>query len=533
MPNQPTRLTTEQRGIGGFQPWLSEDAGDLRILKGLNYDFVAAGVRSGFGSCNASQLPDDHGLLPPTNTFHQHDCAITLRGSHVNIVVDKDLTYEYMFEERELQHLDPCIDYPWTRAYVGETYYYAHPNYGIISFDTFTGCWQQHMPESLGISSDIISVASFANRLFILSVDTISWSEIDNGLATTPSHITGSGFQSLNLAEYGTPYGVYATKFGVYIFTSAAIMHGRETDADNPFNFSTHDDSLPALGPQLITPYKSNILYANANGLQIMGRAANNQFINEQLSPLMSDYLRTEIFPKREDAPHGSLMQLRYSQNREQIFLSFRNCNTDLFHYSLVYNIPYEKWSEFNELHETMLTIPSTKKQKHRNFGYINANAELQQFNNDVDVTTQHGQDVQSLISTVIIGPFTAITEIPDRTIRVTQVVIKNAIETSAASLNLLNQVTAKSSRNIHIETPECNPATDQRYKVTCSGNVANSDELFAPNELLLQRRQHVSNYYALNYTATHFNLQITANEQGDYYEIASITLLGRVAGRL
>lgn len=534
MPAQPARITTEQSGIGGYQPWLSQDAGDPRVLAGTNYDFTASGVRSGFGSCSVGQL-SRYTCNTPTNTFFQHDFAITLRGNKVLHCTQQNESVIFSFETLAVQHIDPSICYPWTAAYVGETYYYAHPCYGIISFDTFTQQWCQHTPASLGITSDIISVASFANRLFVLSTDTVSWSEIDNGLALDPNHITTAGFQSLNLAHFSTPYGIYATKFGVYIFTSAAIMHGRETDADNPFNFSTYDEAAPALGPQLITNYKSNILYAHANGLQLMGRAANNQFINEQLSPLMSDYLRTEVFPVY-CSPHGCDMQLRYSQSREQIFLSFRNAGQVFFTHAYVYNIPYEKWSEFNELHETLLTIPSGTKQQHHNFGYIDNNSELQQFHTDVDVQRLLNQQIEPLQSTVIIGPLTAATEFVDQTLRITKVQIKNTNHESALHRNMMQNAVSndRTTRPIHVSDICHNkPAEQQRYKVSCSGFIGNSDEYSLATELILQQRQGSSNYYVLNYTASHFNLQLTANSQGDYYEVASITLLGRVAGRL
>lgn len=533
----PVRITTEQNGIEGYQPWLPQDTGNPRVLAGTNYDFTAAGVRSGFGNCVLATLSQQYDWTP-AETFYQHDRAILIRNNEVlTLQCDDNINAtQTLFKFNRLQpiHISTLVCYRWTQAYVGETYYYAHPCYGIISFDTFTQLWNQHTPKQLQFSSDIISVASFDNRLFILSTDTVSWSEIDNGLAITPDQFTTAGFQSLNLAHFGTPYGIYSTKFGVYVFTSAGIMHGRATDADNPYNWSTYDTSLPALGPQVITQFKSNILFANANGLQLMGRAANNQFINEQLSPLMSDYLRTEIFPCH-CAPHGCDMQLRYSQDREQIFLSLRN-NTRLFTHAFVYNIPYEKWSEFNELHETLLYIPDAVKTSSHRYGYIAENAELKRFNTDTNVLTQHNTDEQPLASTVIIGPLTATNEFPDQTFRVTKVQIKNQQHETISMKQQLQKARANDAtrRAIHTHDTCYNfPAQQTHYKVCTYGSIGSIDNAITSKELTLQRIQQNTSYYVLNFTASHCNLQITANEIDEYYEIASIVLLGRVAGRI
>ena len=533
MPAQPVRITTEQSGIGGWQPWLSQDAGEPRVLQGVNYDFVAAGVRSGFGTHYCAQL-SEFLCNEPTNTFFELDRSILIRGGFVYELTCNGLTILLAAKKRKLKHLENCTHYQWTQAFVGETYFYAHPNYGLIYHDTFTGEWQQCDHDDLPITSDIISVADFANRLFILSSDTVSWSEIDNGLALEPDHFTTAGFQSLNLAHFSTPYAIYSTQFGIYIFTSAAIMHGRETDSNNPFNFSTHDMDLPALGPQVITKFKSNILYLHSNGLQVIGRASNNQFISELISPLMSDYLRTEKLPNFTCNCHGSLLQLRYSQSREQIFISFRESITDLFSHAYVYNINYEKWSEFNEYHETLLIMPSVTKQNSRRFGYINDLSELQQFVTNEDIKRQHANDIQSLQSSIILGPLTAANEYVDQTFRITKIAIKNANHETPIHTNAINSMLPNSERRIYTEEPCVNPpASQQRYKASAIGFIGNSDQFTTPEELILQQQQHATSYFVLNYTATHFNLQLTANEIGDYYEIASVVLTGRVAGRL
>lgn len=339
----------------------------LAVCAGRNFMPALAGPRSYFGAKVNSAYPLTDGMHPAT--FRQNGKALYFDNTGVYMLDCEgrpELIYaiERNYEERKFA--DFC--YPWTTAYVGESHYYSHPMVGVIEFDMFTCTWSQWQLKEKGFSDLIFGITEANGSLIVLSRDTVTWSAFDRGSDIIEDQYDGVGSQSLHLAKFGRPSGVYSDGQGFFTFTSNGVMYsrpmsgtqilsGESLESAAIFRHDKYSDAESA--PVPISAYaiakisKGLIAYITKKGIMQVGRFANNQFADKELDPIMSRWMREKFFECfcYEDCDS---IRLEYNPDENYLYMSVkeRGCrNSNAYQQAFVYDLELEEWGTFNRLH--------------------------------------------------------------------------------------------------------------------------------------------------------------------------------------
>lgn len=343
----------------GLLPSINNEQSEVpHILRGKNFNFDVSGPKSGFGAIclSPNEVPEDDTYA----LFRQGDNSFLFTSAGVYQLNALCGEYQLVFATTDSGcQLEKHTSYPWSQAYVADTYYYGHPSVGIVQFDTFTNTWKQWDLEEKCLSGCIYGVTASANRLIIQQEDVVGWSEIDRGDKIACSHHKNSGFQSLSLIKYGKPLGVYGTDFGFFTFTTNGIMYSQiNPESPNPYKHKLFaSDQLPLTAFTIGQFPDGTLVYLSKTGLKQLGRKSNNQFLYEEFEPVVSKYLKESEIKHwgRESLFDSQAIRFFVADDRQELFISFRdktNINTrPIFHRSLVFNWAYQKWSSFDEEH--------------------------------------------------------------------------------------------------------------------------------------------------------------------------------------
>lgn len=499
---------TAQR-IGGIIPSFGRTQGnEPRVITGKNFDFTASGPRSAFGSCLVTDAP-----IPASTSFPQTFQVLNTTYLFDQNTVSKLCPYQvcFQFETNKFCASDRC--YKWSRAYVGDTYYFSRPDIGIIQYDTFTNEWYQWTSEdfqAVNLHPPIYGVAESLNRLIVLGSDTVSWSEIDQGKKLCANIYSAAGFQSLSLIQFGTPLGVYGSNAGFFTFTSNGIMFSRPTDQNNPFNHSVlQSDNVPLNSFAITEVGSGSVAMLTKSGIYTLGRHSNNQFQNEKLEQLMGDYWNTSILPCLNNCQPNSA--LFYLPDEDKLFLSIATTDDTAFDVAFVYNYRYEEWSMFNHRHRFIGQMHLGRNEHSRIAnGYIDDRGFAHEFNHQQNYREEPiTHQKLPLDSFVEIGEFRVQTELQyDDTIQ------------KATSL----RITQKANANLP-GLPTCEPQV-QSYKVEIAGEDCKYS-LVTKNRQVKDRQ-----YFNLDNTAEFHTLRISANNASMYFSLAEIQLTAINAGR-
>lgn len=210
--------------IGGMKPVLGHlQDENPSVLRGRNFRWKLAGPYSGWGNRVVAEA-----LVASYPYYH----TVTINERAFTLTVDGVMGYDceagrWVNYCPTTPTVPECLgqyDWPWSQAYVGDTYYFSHPMVGIVSYNVFTCQWVKLdmtceveangefilLPETSGsiIDSPIWGITQANNRLIILADDTVSWSAVDNGKDLACDIDCGAGFQSLSHGMYGCPLGV-------------------------------------------------------------------------------------------------------------------------------------------------------------------------------------------------------------------------------------------------------------------------------------------------------------------------------------
>ncbi len=369
-------------------------AGEIHVVKGRNFMPFLEGPRSYFGSEPLTNSPFDDtskyfDVFPNDGDFIYIDENAVYKITE-DCYVEKVFDIECRETERE-----PCdFEYPWSHAYVGDSYFYAHPSVGLIEFDTFTKEWCQHSRVKLGFSDLIFSITKADQSLIVQSRDTVTWSEFDNGTALIENEYSGAGSQSTHLAGRGRPLGVYSDGQGWFTFTDKGVMYSRPLssaqiisgeDIETSARFR-HDefetDSIPFSPYSITNISKSLILYVGNKGLTQVGRFDNNQFTSKTFSPEMSRWMRECLFNRNDDHLTWGSHRLFFDKSRNWLFMSFSHEITDVFDESLVYDVELQEWGSFNRKHTLVRNFPrNSHSYQHSRLGFLTRNGYINVFN--------------------------------------------------------------------------------------------------------------------------------------------------------
>lgn len=427
-------IVIRQPDIGGWLPSIHHaQVNSIRVLRGQNFRWDYNGPYSGFGSVHVSEPITWSHDLPYYQTFEFLD-IVALCTPYGIYTGTCDNGWECQLK------LDPMVwkdcrdnDYPWSMAFVGDSYFFSHPTVGIVSYNVFTCKWkrvviscQNSDKENEALLYDfenhmadigpVYGISQANNRLVFLLKDTFGWSEIDNGCNLSCDPFCGGGFVSNSLARYGRPLGIYETQIGFIVMTSNGLISARELNDIAAFKINPISYSMFPINPHAIVKYEDfNVLFLSKQGLKAVGLDTRGSLQITDFEKDVAGWIVEKQLKRKAwlDNPHS--IKLFMSEETRELFISFQAdhgklIQRNLYNRSLVYNLKYQKWSSFDLAH---YFIGPVNYNQHRevdfNLGFIGQDCRLNWFNGGGSVAV--ARRILELDSYIEVGPFEYLTE--------------------------------------------------------------------------------------------------------------------------
>lgn len=328
---------------------------------------------------------------------------------------------------------DQCDnDYPWTSAYVGDSWFFAHPTVGIIEYSRCEGGWRclldlscavqavtghAALAAELGFASPtpprftgyetqfpatpagtqtiagpIFAITQSNNQLIVLARDTVSWSAPDQGRNLNCNIHSGAGFQSLSAGRYGRPLSVKETITGFVTYTTNSMLQftalpARRDDSNQPTGITLPmyrvDEISTAhvpLNPWAIVQHDSKAhFYVAEHGMFVTDGNYPKPF--EQA---VGAYLAELEIPRRGQHRSQHAVAMFYHPESGEIFVSLRHQRDPTDHVwtrSLVFNEKLGKWSSFDQPHRWIGPCNfSRERASHHSFGFIHEDTAVRHF---------------------------------------------------------------------------------------------------------------------------------------------------------
>ena len=404
------------------------------VLRGRNFRWHLRGPYSGWGNSLIS---------PPIGGVHHNMCATFRVENHTVLCCDTGI---YRMDQRQcLDETNSCQwepvceftphmwpddcdnDYPWTSAYVGDSWFFSHPTVGIIEYSRCKGGWQcimdlscavpavggfNELAEELGfaqttpprfsgyetmfpatepdtqlIAGPIFAITQSANQLIVLARDTVSWSAPDQGSNLACNIHTGAGFQSLSAGRYGRPLSVKETVDGFVTYTTNSMLQFIQTNARagdmmslGMYRMDEISTAHLPLNPWAIVQHDSKAHFFVAE---------HGMFVTDGNYPKpfelgVGQYLAELEIPRNRQHHSQHAIAMFYHAEAGEIFVSLRAPHTPVEHVwtrSLVFNEKYTKWCSFDQPHRWIGPVNFTKERaSHLSFGFIHADHAVRYF---------------------------------------------------------------------------------------------------------------------------------------------------------
>ena len=425
----PSRVIHAQ-DIKGLNPSLHRAQSlEPRVLSGRNFRWKLSGPYSGWGSKIVSfPIPNKEVTNPYYATFNFRDiaCLCTPYGIYTT---DRHGQWVSVLANDPIFGDDRAdYDYPWTSAFVGDSYYFSHPTFGIARYHVPTCCWEKlnlcckpkieskyYLFQEVADDAEIIAgplygITQSANRLIILARDTVSWSAIDDGTVLSCGPYCGGGFQSTSVIEYGRPLGLAEVQDGFIIWTSNGMAKFSILEGDlalAAFRTSTVSRQIVPINPYAYTVLdKGVIVFLSKSGLYSTDGNYPKPFEQEISSWLTEDELFNQASLHNQHS-----VRLFSSTSTNELFISLiaqhdELSRPNLYTRSLVLNLRYKKWGLLNQPHY-FIGPTNLKSERTRDYhlGMINQTFNLAWFNKGKQIETIHGK--RDLDSYIEVGPFT------------------------------------------------------------------------------------------------------------------------------
>lgn len=356
-----------------------------KIIAGRNFRWSANSVCSGWGNDFVSNpIPFPAGADAAkhlTSYLHSFQLGarafvVTCFGIYTQSYYNAGWTCAFSFSPTLDAIANSAInraqyDYPWSCAFIGDTYYLCHPAVGIITYQYPTDCWN-YIGEQLGNDTGLItgpyfSVAEVANRLIVQTIDTISWSAIDDGLNHDVSSLCGGNFVSASVVEYGQPIGiasfgdtgiVWTTKGAMNLIPFAPNSSQSNITIAMGFRINRIKNALTPVNPYAFTSLENgSVAYLAKSGLRITNGSEVNVIDQE-----FDKYLCDIEMPRLATLHNQHAIRLSASSETAELFIStihhdfaFRRDN--IYEISYVYSFRHGKWGIFNQPHYVICPV--------------------------------------------------------------------------------------------------------------------------------------------------------------------------------
>lgn len=369
-----------------------------RVLRGRNFRYRLSGPYSGWGNSVLCGLPST--LHPWVATFKIQDTIVYCIPEGIHAFNPKTRCWENVCPNDEVKIWEDCVDndYPWTSAFVGDSWYFCHPTFGIARYSNDECKWEKmnykcavrpdwlYVDGSDGYEGAMIAAPYYGitqsnNRLILLAFDTVSWSEVDNGTKMSCDDNKGSGFQNLSVNRFGRPLGVYETPQGFNVYTTNGVTTFTEQHSGVGFRVDELSSNITPINPYVIISHDAKInMYLAKDGLY-----STDGSYPKPWEPAVGKYLETLM--DRTDILHNTAaIRIFYSPDTHEIFVSLTDpslitCEKFIYNRSLVFHEHYEQWASFDQPHRY---IGPSNAAKHRiatkTLGFISHDFHLLQF---------------------------------------------------------------------------------------------------------------------------------------------------------
>jgi hypothetical protein len=523
----------------GLRPGINRMQDDeIGVLKGKNFRYSIKGLYSGWGNTTLEKsLPFDVNTYPEFATFRVEDQVILC--SSVGIF-KRNLGGWECVVKNEPKIWANCEDneYPWSAAFVGDTWFFAHPTFGLAGYSHDTCSWHKasfctgvkdkatyiKFKDYLGpeITEPIYSIASSNNRLILQAYDTVSWSEIDNGFVFDENIHNGTGFQNSSVNEFGRPLGVFTSKSGFIAYSTNGIVAytARNDEAAFTAEQKLSSDRIP-VNPYTIIKLdnKLHIILTKA-GLFVL-----DHDYPQEWEPLIGKWLSEGVLAGLQaynDQRAG--IRFFYSCDTQEFFISLSNiigvketAKSKVYSRSLVFHETYKQWASFDQYHRF---IGDVNFQSHRtsqiNLGFFGPKGQINWFD--------HGDsnDDCPLDSFINLGIF-QVKDPNDATLR---------SELFNFRLYGAPILTSASDRQISDELSNNYAGLDDitqtsgTFQVKAAGTI---DGYTTPNgqfqTAIPTDVQFNSQNYSCNLTGAGYIIQLSATRVGDFYSLSRCDL--------
>lgn len=202
--------------------------------------------------------------------------------------------------------------FPWSFAAVGNRYYFARKDFGLLEYDITDDEWTKLTGGS--IPDNIYACEESEGRLILLTNLFIAWSTIGDGQDFVASASTGAGAQALTKLGLSNPIplGIKKVPDGFLAFASSGIIKAQAINAVIPFRVTVLSPQHAPLNPYCIAKdiFNSVIILTSAGLFETDGR------VIKPWQPLMSEYLHLKVINK---------LDLTNNQNSPRLDLDFDN----------------------------------------------------------------------------------------------------------------------------------------------------------------------------------------------------------------
>lgn len=540
MPN----TTQRQNNIGGFNPAVSRSqSSNVRVLAGRNFRWDFDGPFSGWGSVQVSDQFLGNSKLPHYQTFNLNDAIMLFTPNGVYRQVAEGCPWDCVLSLTP-HFWEDCDDndYPWTSAFVGDSYFFSHPSVGLIKYDTYKCEWScvlMACPQIEGgeaefydfscpekgclVTGPIFGITQAGNRLIIQARDTVGWSKIDDGCTLHCDPFCAGGFVSSSVMRYGKPLGVYETADGFAAMGSNGIVRGAAVDSIAAFNVAMLTSKSYPINPYAVATLDNfQLIMLTAKGFYSV---ANNQIApwEPQIAGWVNKLLRSSGL---RNIMHA--VRLTYAEDTDELFVSFipkmdQYYYANLYTRALVHDFETKKWGSFDQPHYAIGPVNAAHKLTQVNLGFISWQQSLCWFNYGEDNAVGDNTTVGNLDSFVSIGPFqVSYEEILKSQSKLTSFELHvEAKETPAFNFGLNDLLPSKFDSRDNWELEACKNFNALVF-------VKGSDDAYGLDALeQLAEAEEVSSSFIKNYTCetvgNYHIISLIACEVSAYYSVKSV----------
>lgn len=244
--------------------------------------------------------------------------------------------------------------YPFTRAAVGNKYYFAREGYPMIQYTLSTNTWTELSGGS--IPTNIYACEESEGRLVVVTDVWIAWSAIGDGEDFVASQFTGAGAQAITKIGFADsiPIGIRKTPEGFLTFFSTGIIRSQAIQSLIPYRHTILSRDHVPINPFCLstTIDQSIIILTTAGFFRTQGQ------LPELWQPIMGQYLKENIIPN---------LDLITNQNNPQLFFDFDNSwfvvaisenqTPYVFTKAYVLNIPIDEWGSLDTNFVTLVNV--------------------------------------------------------------------------------------------------------------------------------------------------------------------------------